>query len=448
MTTRYASPIAVVLFALGTCLPSGTAFAQGPVSLSLKQAMDMAAKQSYSVQSSALEAEKAESKIKEVTAIGLPQINATGTLNNYIKVPTQVIPNFFGSDPATIKVQFGVPWSMSGGVQLNQLLFDGSYLVGLQASRELKNKSSKDLEQAEADARAQAAKAYLTVLAAEEGVRLIGEGLPVVQKAADDASAMVQQGLMESTDADRLTVQLEETKAQQRNLDQQATVARAYLDLVLGLPSGTPLTLTDALQPLIDDPAEAGLADVQLDLANHVDDQVAQSLVRLSELDLRKNKAAYYPQLSGFINYAQQYNSVEFNPGKGPWFPASLWGLSLNVPIFSSGMRQQRVQQARLSLDEANVGLKATEQRLLTEHLQRQAVLRAAQDNYETSKKNMALNKTIFERVSTKFSEGVGSSFELTQEHSNYLLSQQTYIQRIVDLLQARTDMRKALDLF
>lgn len=424
------------------------AAAQGPMSLSLKQAMDMAATQSYTVQSSTLEAEKARAKIKEVTAIGLPQVAATGNLGNYIKVPTQVIPNFFGSDPETIEVQFGIPWSLTGGVQLNQLLFDGSYLVGLRASRELKQKSDKELEQAATNARVQAAKAYLSVLAAEEGVRLIGESLPVVEKASTDATAMVQQGLMESTDADRLTVQLEETKDQQRNLQQQSAVARAYLALVLGLPTGTPLTLTDALQPLLDDPAEAGLVDMPLDVAQHVDDQVAQSLVRISELDVQNKKAAYYPQLSGFINYQQQYFSETFNPGKGPWFPASQWGLSLNVPIFSSGLRQQQVKQARLTLDQANVNLKATEQRLMTEHLQQQARLRAAQDSYQTGKRNLALSKSIFERVSVKFTEGVGSSFELTQENANYLTTQQNYIQRIVDLLQARTDMRKALDLY
>ncbi|MFT3884392.1 MAG: TolC family protein [Flavobacteriales bacterium] len=440
MITRYLSTLAGALLALG-------ALAQGPVSLSLRQAMDMAAKQSYAVQASSLEAEKARAKIKEVTAIGLPQVAATGSLSNYLIVPKMVIPDFFGGG-GLMEVEFAVPWTIGGGVQLSQLLFDGSYLVGLRASRELKTKSDMDLQQAEANARTQAAKAYLSVLAAEEGVRLIGEGLPVVEKATNDATAMVQQGLLEGTDADRLTVQLEETKAQQRSLQQQAAVARAYLALVLGLPTGTPITLTDALQPLLDDPAEAGLADMQLDLAKHVDDQVAQSVVRISELDVRNKKAAYLPKLSGFINYNQQFNYTTFDLAKGPWFPNSMWGLSLNVPIFSSGMRQQQVKQAKLSLDQASVNLKATEQRLLTDHLQQQALLRTAQDNYETGKKSLALSKAIFERVSTKFTEGVGSSFELTQEHSNYLTTQQTYIQRIVNLLQARTDMHKALDLY
>src|SRR5690606_38266552 len=234
--------------------------AQGPVSLSLQQALDMAAKQSYAVQASALEAEKAEARIKEITGMGLPQISGTGAMQNYLKIPKMVVPSFFGGDDLMV-IEFALPWTITGTVQLQQLLFDGSYLVGLRAARELRTKSTKDLEQAALNARVQAAKAYLGVLAAEEGIRLLGESLPVLEKAANDAAAMAEQGMLESTDADRLTVQVEETRNQQRNLEQQARVARAYLNLVLGLPIGTPVTLTDALQPLLDDPNEAGLAD-------------------------------------------------------------------------------------------------------------------------------------------------------------------------------------------
>ncbi len=429
-------------------LLSVAAFGQGPVSLSLQQAMDMAAQQSYTVQYSALEAEKAEAKIKEILATGLPQVSATGSLNNYLIVPKQVIPNFFSDEPKTIEIEFGIPWAMTGAVQLNQLLFDGSYFVGLKATRELKDKAHLDLEQAQHNARAQAAKAYLSVLAAEEGVRLLGEGLPLLEKSDTDAKAMLEQGFMESTDVDRLTIQLSDTRNQQRNLQQQGNVARAFLALVLGLPSGTPLTLTDPLTKLMDDPAEKALADQNFTVDQHVEDKQANSQLRLGELQLRNEKAAYLPRLTGFINYQQQFNGLEFTPATGPWYAGSLWGLALNVPIFSSGMRANRVKQMRIGLKEADVNLKGTEQRLLTTYLQQQAVLKSAEDNYATAKANMDLSQRIFERTSVKFNLGVGSSFELTQEHGNYLTAQQNYIQRMVDLLQARTDMRKALDMY
>lgn len=432
------------LFILSTALA-----AQGPVSLSLQQAVDMAAEQSYMVQGSKLEAEKSLAKIREITAIGLPQVSATGSLSNYLQVPTQVIPNFFGNEPKTLEVQFGIPWSISGGVQLNQLIFDGSYLIGLKAVRELQNRSVKELEQTRLEARVQAAKAYLGVLAAEEGARLLGESLPLVRKSANEAAAMTEQGLMESTDADRLTVQVDETENQRRTLLQQAAVARAYLALVLGLPTGTPIQLTDSLQPLLDVPTDADLVNRPFDPSQHVDEEVARTYVTMGVLNVRNKKAAYLPQLSGFINYQEQFSSTEFEPGNGSfWFPASMWGLQLNVPIFSSGMRKNQVKQASIALDQAQVQLKATEQRLLTDHLSQQAILISAQENYQTGKRSLALSKRIFEQTSVKFSEGMASSFELTQEHGNYLAAQQTYIQRVVDLLKARVDMHKALDLY
>ncbi len=419
--------------------------AQGPVSLSLQQAVDLAAKQGYAVQASALEAEKTLARTKEITAVGLPQISGSGTLNNYLKVPKMVVPNFFGGE-GVAAIEFALPWSITGAVQLQQLLFDGSYLVGLQAAKELRTKSAMDLEQTVLNAKVQATKAYLSVLAAEEGERITAEGLPLLEKALADAQVMLEQGLLETTDADRITVQLDETRNQQRNLHQQSSVARSYLALVLGLPAGTPISLTDALQPLIDDPAWAGLADATFDANGHIDQKVAQSALRLAAMDVRNKKAAYLPSLGGFINYQQAYNYIEFDIGNGSWwFPGSMWGLQLNVPIFSSGRRKNLVKQAEFAMEQAAVNVKATEQRLLAEREQQQAVLRAAQDGYDTGKKNLALGRSIFERTSIKFNEGMASSFELTQEHGNYLTAQQNHIQRIIALLQARADMRKAL---
>ena len=143
------------LFTAAALAAFAGASAQGPARLTLQQAMDQAAQQRFQVRFSGMEAEKAEAKIKETLAIGLPQIAATGGLNNYIKLPTQVIPNFFGDDPPTIEVQFGIPWSLNGAVQLNQLLFDGSYLVGLKATRALRDKSQLDLDKARHDARSE-----------------------------------------------------------------------------------------------------------------------------------------------------------------------------------------------------------------------------------------------------------------------------------------------------
>lgn len=436
---------------VGGVLFTAVLMGQGPLTLTLQQAMDLAAKQSYSVQSSVLEAEKARSKVKEITAIGLPQINGEVQLQNFIDVPTQLIPNFFtpGEGPKYIAAQFGLPWNASGGLTLSQLIFDGSYLVGLKATRALAEQSQQDLEKASADARNQAAKAYFGVLSAEEGARLAAEGVPLLEKSLGEVTAMNEAGFMETTDVDRLTIQLEQAKVQQRNFKQQGEVARMLLALALGLPQGTPVTLTDDLSRILSDANETSLTEQPLDPAAHVEQQVAENLVRLQDLNRRNERSKAMPSLGGFVSHSQVWNGPTFDPGGAyPFYPTTLWGVRLNVPIFSSGSRYHKVKQAEIALEQVEVNRTATEQRLRTFAEQSRSQARTAFDNFRTEERSLALAKNILDRTSIKFTNGATASFELTQEQGNYLLAQQSYIQRMVELLMARADLRKALDLY
>ncbi|MFN3874844.1 MAG: TolC family protein, partial [Flavobacteriales bacterium] len=426
------------------------AWAQGPINLSLRQAIDMAAKQSYQVRNSVLEAEKARKRIMEIAAIGLPQISASGGLINYLDVPTQVVPNFFGPGPELVTLKFGVPWSANGGIRLDQLLFDGSYLVGLQAAREARKMADEELERAIKDARIQAAKAYHAVLAADEGARLLGETVPVLEKNLRDSEVMFANGFMEETDVDRIRIELANIRDQRIIFQRQAEVARNYLRFVLGLPSGAPLELTDDLETLIADPAEMALSSEPFDRARHIDQRIAETYIRASALEWRNARAAYLPSLSGFFSHQQQWNANTFEPINGPipWFPATLWGVQLNVPVFSSGMRAGKAAQMRLQLQQAEVNRDLTTQRLELEYSQRRNDMLTAEELYRNERDRMELSRRVFERTSLKFTEGMASSFELTQEQSQYIAAQQSYIQRVVDLVNARAELRRALDRF
>ncbi|MBK7084343.1 MAG: TolC family protein [Flavobacteriales bacterium] len=122
--------------------------------------------------------------------------------------------------------------------------------------------------------------------------------------------------------------------------------------------------------------------------------------------------------------------------------------MNLQIPIWSSGMRGNRVKQAKLTLQQTQVNLKATEQRLLAEAEERSEKARAAEESYRTEAANLELSKRIFDRTSIKFTNGLASSFELNQDQSQYLQAQSAYIQRLVDLLLARADLRRSLDLY
>lgn len=427
--------------------------AQGPLQLSMQQAMDMAAQQSYMTRNSAIAVEISRHRTKEFTAIGLPQINGEVSMNNFIDPPTSLVPNFFSPPgpgvPEYVAASFQVPWQLSAGGTISQLIFDGSYLVGLRAAKELRTQSEQEHAKAQADARAQAAKAYQGVLASEEAVRLLGEGIPLLEKSLAEATAMQQQGFLETTDVDRLTIELASLKDRQRSFRQQADVAHAMLALTLGVPYGTPITLTDKLAALIDNPEETALSEQAFDPNTHIELDAANTLVRLQTLNWKNDRSKALPSLAGFFSHSQVWNGPDFDPGGAyRFYPTTLWGLKLNVPIFSSGMRHHKAAQSKLQLEQVKLNQEATDHRLRAMAEQQRVAARSAYDSFQTEKRNMELAKTIMERTSTKFTNGMSSSFELTQEQGRYLTAQQTYVQKLVDLLIARTELRKALDLY
>jgi outer membrane protein TolC len=219
---------------------------------------------------------------------------------------------------------------------------------------------------------------------------------------------------------------------------------------VLGTSLGTPLELTDALDRLIMDPAEMALAAEPFERASHIDQRIADTYIRASTLELKNARAAYLPNLSGYFSHQQQWNANSFEPINGPlpWFPATLWGVQLNVPIFSSGMRSSKVAQMELQLKQAEVNRNLTAQRLELEAEQRRYDVLTAQELYKNERDRMELSRRVFDRTSLKFTEGMASSFELTQEQNQYIAAQQSYIQRVVDLVNARAELRRALDRF
>lgn len=209
------------------------------------------------------------------------------------------------------------------------------------------------------------------------------------------------------------------------------------------------MVLTDDLAKILNDPNETALSEQALDPATHIEQRYAENLVLLSDLQRKNERSKAMPSLGGFLSHSQVWNGPAFDPGgKYPFYPTTLWGVKLTVPIFSSGSRYHKVEQAEIALKQTEVNKTATEQRLRAFSEQNRTQARTAYDNFRTEERSMALSKNIFDRTSVKFTNGAAASFELTQEQGNYLIAQQTYIQRVVELLMARADLRKALDLY
>lgn len=450
---KFTTTILLVALSLG-------AMAQTTMPLSLKEAQEMAAEHSYKVLQSVKGTEQAEKQVKETIGIGLPQVSAFGGYDHFLDVPVQSIPNFLkpildpidpdNPSPDFIQAAFGTEYNMVGEVRVDQLLFDAVYFVGLKASRTVQEQADLGLEKTRIESKHAAARAYLACLVYQENKRILVETITVLEKLHSDTKAMYEQGFMESTDVDQQELSLLNTQNELITVERSEDVALKTLNFILGQDILQELTLTSNLQSILEAPEFTNVAGTKLMMESHIDHKLSLNNVARKTANHKYQRSFFFPQLTGYFKHSQNAMRSEFNflESGNEWFPTTAWGLGLSVPIFSGGKRHFSTQRARLALEQSEIELHETEQNLLLEVDREREDFIAADRKYENEEKNLELARRIFDSATIKYGEGMNTSFELTQKQSQYLVTQRSYIQSLVDLLLARTELQKALNLY
>ncbi len=445
---------ALILTAILTFwLPAARSYSQ-VMSFSLKQAQDYAVQNSYAVKNAVFDLEIARKKVKENLSYGFPQVDALIDYNYYIALPTSLIPGDFlpvdstGSPPPEyIEVQFGTKNNLTAGVTLNQLIFDGRYFIGLQYSRIYEQLSMENLEKSEEDVKELVTRNYYSILVGEEALRVLDSTRTVLEKTRWETGELFKEGFAEKTDYDQLTITLTDIENMVNSVSRQNAIGYKLLNYQMGLDLDQKVELTETLDQLIETAASEALADQKFNLEQHIDYRLISSQEKMKLLSLQNEKAAYYPTLNGFLMVQENAQRNEFNflEGDQPWFLTSIAGVSMKVPIFSSGYRRSRVVQARLEVEKIrNTRLQVSEQlELLIE--QSRSEFRTALENYYRDKQNVDLSLEIYQRTLVKFNEGVATSVELTQQHNQFFDSERKYFQTVLSLLDAKNSLDKAL---
>lgn len=428
------------------------------VDFSLKEAQDYAVENSYFTRSAMMDVEKSEQRIKEVTGMGLPQVNASASYNHFLEIPTQIAPanSFNPAAPADefVPLQFGLANSMKAGITVNQLLFDGSYLVGLKASKVYRELAYADQAKSQAEIKRDVTKAYGMVLSAEENARLLKENEEQLKQLVEENTALYEAGFMEEKDLDQVKVLLLNTQKILIQTENIKRVSQDMLKFTMGKPVGEDINLTEDLDaikaPFIDKDANMNR---KLDIQNHVDYRRASVNLRSNELMLSNENYQYAPKLYGFLNYEGNSNGTEFNhfnPNglNGKWYPTAIIGVQLSVPIFQGGQRHFKVQQAKVGVSQAELLLEQTEQGLYLDLANKKNSYEAAMNSLENVSENLELTTRIKNQTQIKYGEGVSSSVELTQTQTQYLSGQIDYVQAIMEVINAKAELDYANGLY
>ncbi|WP_272151642.1 TolC family protein [Tenacibaculum aiptasiae] len=420
------------------------------MSLSMREAIQFAIKNSYNNKVALNDIEAAKNRKWETTTIGLPQISGKVDYKNWLKQQVSILPGeIAGGTPGTlVPLTFGTKQTMDASVTLNQLLFDGSYLVGLQSAKTYLKISEQAKEKTELSTREAVINAYGNVLVAEERIEILKGNKKTVDRQLKGAVEGFKEGLTEEETVEQFEITQGNIISQQRNADRNREIAYQMLNLSLGNPINTKLKLTDSLDDLVVNNSDLNLLSQSFNLNNHIDFRMAENDRESKRLLMKLEKSKYLPTLSAFINYGTTANSNSFTfvDGDQRWFGSSLLGVTLNVPIFSSFGRKAKVKQAKIALESADIRLAETKQRLNLQAEQAQSNYQLSIENYETAKKNLALATRIEQKQKIKFDEGVTSSIDLLSARNQLYSQQNNYLQSILNIISNKAKLDNALN--
>ena len=417
--------------------------------LSLNQAMEHALQHNADVKNARLDIAIANQKVWETTTIGLPQVSASGSYINNLSLATQLIPaEFFGGEPGEFaEVQFGTKHNFSGTLTVSQLIFSGSYIVGLQAAKIYRSLSEQSLDKTEIDKKADVTATYYTILMSEETFQTLQENFKNIQELYRQTKATAEAGFIEETEADKLKITLGSLENSIKSIQRSIDVLYLLFKVQIGADKETQINLTDSLSNILLNVNIDNLLNKKFILEEHVDYQLIKTQENLMALDVKRYKSEYLPTLSAFYNFQENAMRDQFNPldGDEKWFKSSMLGFQFDVPIFNSGQKKSKVQQAKLELEKVTNTKHFLESTLYSLLLQTRSDFITGQEILVNSKENMQISKKVFDNISKKHIEGVASSLELTQANSDYLTTVSEHTQALVDLLNAKIELEKIL---
>jgi outer membrane protein TolC len=417
--------------------------AQSPSTFTMQEAIDYALVHNTKILSAQKSVLSAEFERRKTIATGLPQINGDLSYNNWLKQQVSLIPaEFFGGNPGEFAaVTFGTQQSAGASAELSQQLFNGSYLVGLQASKVYLAISENAKEKLETEVVKATTSAYANSLMADESIRIAEKNLGDINKNLKDIEGMFAEGMIEEESVEQLRVLKSSVEANYSNGQRMRDLAYNMLKLVLGLKIDDQIILQDNLDSLALQNLDLTLLKQGFKIEDNVDFRIAKNQVESSALLLKLEKSKALPQLNAFINagYNGFNNEFKFTETQQQWFGYSMAGIRMSVPIFSSLGRQASTNKARMNLDIAQIQLEETQQRLFFELESAKSNFQYAIETYYNNQESLLLAERISSKNQVKFLEGIASSFDLLQAQKQLYQAQYNYLNSMSEVINKKT---------
>ena len=417
---------------------------------SLDEAVQYAMQNNAISKNASNDLEIAQAKKWETIATGLPQISAFIDYANNIKQPISLVPaEFFGGNKGEFaEISFGTKQTFDGTATLNQLLFDGSYIVGLSSIKLYLEIADNAKKKTDLEVKRNVISAYGNVLVSQERVKFLKENLENVEGNLNEITKVYENGMTELENVEQLTITYSNLKNSLDYAVKLGNTSENILKMVIGLPLENEIILSDNLSGLTLKKIDMGLIDKPISINQNIDYIIANNEKKSQETLLRLEKSRALPTISAYVQgtYKGNSDSFDFLDSNQKWYGSSVAGVTMSIPVFSSLRRSAKTQQAKIEVAKASEELLQTEKRVLIELENAKTNYQFAINNFQNAQKNLSLAKKIEKKNGIKFIEGLASSFELRQAQMQLYSIQNELLQSMLEVINKKTNLEIILN--
>ena len=419
-------------------------------SFTLEEAIAFALENNYGAINADRDIIDAKKQKWEVIATGLPQITGDISYQNQLKQPVSLIPaEFTGGEPGTfIPIVFGQQHQATAVATLTQKIFDGTYIVGVQATKAFLSYSENNREKTRLDLRKSVTEAYGNVLLAQESVSIFEKNLETLDKNLYETEKIFENGLGDEESVDQLRITKSSVENQLKNAVRLQDITIQMLNLMMGIAIDAPTKLEENLDVLAQKQIDLELMETELNIENNVDYKLALNFNEQRFYEWKQAKSRALPTLSAFANYGTSAfaDSFSFFDGDQQYFDSSILGFDLSIPIFSSFGRNASTKRAQIAMEKAKTQFTEAQEQIRLQLKQGRSEYILAIEEYETAKQNLTLAERIENKNQIKYTEGIATSFELRQAQTQLYDAQQGYLQSMVQVINKKTGLEIILN--
>jgi outer membrane protein TolC len=431
--------------------------------LSLQEAISYGKQNNATIKNARLDELSSKKSVNELLANGLPQANAELSYNHNIDIPVTPLPDFitpsviganqayFGLTPTKqfvpgtpVPVQFGQKNSATASLTIGQLLFDGTFFLGVKAAKEYVKLSTLTTRKSEIDVETDVTKAYYFVLINEERLIQVNKNIGLLEKSLSDLRETYKAGLVEKIEVDRLELSYSNAKIQRDQLKDGITISYQVLKLNMGAKASDSLVLTEKLSNLSDQ-LKPNYDLTGGDYNKRIEYQMAEQGLLLNKLDRKRYLTGYLPTITAFASIGKNTFSTNFSDLGNQWFPSTIVGGKLSLPVFDGFRKHAQTQKASIAIQKTENLKKNLENAIELERYSAKTTYLRTNEQVNAQKQNVELAEQIYYRAQLKLKEGVGSSTELLLAETDLKNAQTSYLSAMYDLMIAQINVRKSI---